>query len=65
MVERPGALADEHFFARAVRVACIVGGACGMAMIFDSPLGGILYMPLGRDAVAERPLTICNMVRQS
>ncbi|CAJ1333323.1 unnamed protein product [Effrenium voratum] len=40
----PGALADEHFFARAVRVACIVGGACGMAMIFDSPLGGILYM---------------------
>ncbi|CAL1138924.1 unnamed protein product [Cladocopium goreaui] len=28
----------------AVRMGCIVGGACGMAMIFDSPLGGILYM---------------------
>ena len=28
----------------AVRMGCIVGGACGMAMIIDSPLGGILYM---------------------
>ena len=41
-----GALADERFFARAARVACIVGGACGMAMIFDSPLGGILGCPI-------------------
>ncbi len=32
----------------AVRMGCIVGGACGMAMIFDSPLGGILYMWPGR-----------------
>ncbi|CAK8989472.1 unnamed protein product [Durusdinium trenchii] len=28
----------------AVRMGCIVGGACGMAMIFNAPLGGILYM---------------------
>jgi len=26
------------------RIACAVGGACGMAMIFDAPIGGILYM---------------------
>ena len=30
----------------AVRMGCIVGGACGMAMIFNSPVGGILYMCL-------------------
>lgn len=26
------------------RIACAVGGACGMTMIFDSPIGGIIYM---------------------
>lgn len=35
---------DEERIAAAKRVACAVGGACGMAMIFDSPIGGILYM---------------------
>lgn len=37
-------MVDEERLAHAKRVACAVGGACGMAMIFDSPIGGILYM---------------------
>mmetsp|Transcript_50894 Transcript_50894/g.142423 ORF Transcript_50894/g.142423 Transcript_50894/m.142423 type:complete len:752 (+) Transcript_50894:112-2367(+) len=35
---------DEERFAHAKRIVCTVGGACGMAMLFDSPVGGILYM---------------------
>lgn len=35
---------DEVFFLRSARVVCAVGGACGMAMIFNSPIGGIIYM---------------------
>lgn len=35
---------DEERIAAAKRIACAVGGACGMAMIFDAPIGGILYM---------------------
>jgi len=35
---------DEERIAHAKRVACAVGGACGMAMIFDAPIGGIIYM---------------------
>jgi len=37
-------MVDEEQYAQAKRVACAVGGACGMAMIFDAPMGGILYM---------------------
>lgn len=37
-------MVDEERLAAAKRVACAVGGACGMCMIFDSPIGGILYM---------------------
>mmetsp|Transcript_1153 Transcript_1153/g.2555 ORF Transcript_1153/g.2555 Transcript_1153/m.2555 type:complete len:745 (-) Transcript_1153:54-2288(-) len=40
----PALMVDEERVAHAKRVACAVGGACGMAMIFDAPLGGILYM---------------------
>jgi len=35
---------DEERFAHAKRITCTVGGACGMAMLFDSPIGGIVYM---------------------
>eukprot|EP00929_Paragymnodinium_shiwhaense_P007820 TRINITY_DN111723_c0_g1_i1.p1 TRINITY_DN111723_c0_g1~~TRINITY_DN111723_c0_g1_i1.p1 ORF type:complete len:764 (+),score=124.79 TRINITY_DN111723_c0_g1_i1:202-2493(+) len=35
---------DEERLAHAKRVVCTVGGACGMAMLFDSPVGGIIYM---------------------
>eukprot|EP00928_Gymnodinium_smaydae_P053641 TRINITY_DN37589_c0_g1_i1.p1 TRINITY_DN37589_c0_g1~~TRINITY_DN37589_c0_g1_i1.p1 ORF type:complete len:766 (-),score=115.44 TRINITY_DN37589_c0_g1_i1:14-2311(-) len=35
---------DEERFAHAQRIVCTVGGACGMAMLFDSPIGGIVYM---------------------
>lgn len=37
-------LVDEERLAHAQRIAGTVGGACGMAMLFDSPIGGILYM---------------------
>jgi len=40
----PALMVDEERMAHAKRVACAVGGACGMAMIFDAPMGGILYM---------------------
>jgi len=35
---------DEERFSHAKRIVCTVGGACGMAMLFDSPVGGIVYM---------------------
>uniref|UniRef100_A0A7S0A9A2 Chloride channel protein n=1 Tax=Pyrodinium bahamense TaxID=73915 RepID=A0A7S0A9A2_9DINO len=35
---------DTERFASATRIACGVGGACGMAMIFNAPFGGLLYM---------------------
>eukprot|EP00913_Durusdinium_trenchii_P034566 g32337.t1 len=35
---------DEDRFEHAKRIVCTVGGACGMAMLFDSPIGGIVYM---------------------
>uniref|UniRef100_A0A7R9ZWB3 Chloride channel protein n=1 Tax=Pyrodinium bahamense TaxID=73915 RepID=A0A7R9ZWB3_9DINO len=35
---------DEERFSHAKRIICTVGGACGMAMLFDSPIGGIVYM---------------------
>eukprot|EP00928_Gymnodinium_smaydae_P024392 TRINITY_DN19747_c0_g1_i1.p1 TRINITY_DN19747_c0_g1~~TRINITY_DN19747_c0_g1_i1.p1 ORF type:complete len:942 (+),score=192.42 TRINITY_DN19747_c0_g1_i1:176-3001(+) len=35
---------DRDNFKSAKRSACAVGGACGMTMIFDSPVGGIIYM---------------------
>lgn len=35
---------DEERFEHAKRIVCGVGGACGMAMLFDSPIGGIVYM---------------------
>mmetsp|Transcript_22492 Transcript_22492/g.49293 ORF Transcript_22492/g.49293 Transcript_22492/m.49293 type:complete len:774 (-) Transcript_22492:74-2395(-) len=37
-------LTDMDQLALAQRVASSVGGACGMAMIFNSPIGGFLYM---------------------
>lgn len=43
-VEVSAWIVDQERFAAAKRVACAVGGACGMAMIFDSPIGGIIYM---------------------
>lgn len=38
------AILDQDRFIQAKRCASAVGGACGMAMIFDSPIGGIIYM---------------------
>lgn len=40
----PALLIDEERFMHAKRIVCTVGGACGMAMLFDSPIGGIIYM---------------------
>mmetsp|Transcript_95562 Transcript_95562/g.169692 ORF Transcript_95562/g.169692 Transcript_95562/m.169692 type:complete len:755 (-) Transcript_95562:210-2474(-) len=41
---RAAAIVDEERFAQAQRVACIQGGAAGMAAIFNGPIGGLLYM---------------------
>mmetsp|Transcript_88303 Transcript_88303/g.175514 ORF Transcript_88303/g.175514 Transcript_88303/m.175514 type:complete len:741 (-) Transcript_88303:2-2224(-) len=41
---REALIVDEERFAQATRIACAVGGACGMAMIFNAPFGGFLYM---------------------
>jgi len=35
---------EETQLAHAQRMAGAVGGACAMAMIFDAPIGGVLYM---------------------
>jgi len=49
-VDAPGSttsaatMIDEDRFEHAKRIVCTVGGACGMAMLFDSPIGGIVYM---------------------
>jgi len=47
-VHSPGSetatVVDEERFSHAKRIACTVGGACGMSMLFDSPIGGIVYM---------------------
>jgi chloride channel 7 len=37
-------IVDEERVAHATRIACAVGGACGMAMVFNVPIGGLLYM---------------------
>eukprot|EP00418_Pyrodinium_bahamense_P085472 CAMPEP_0179054326 /NCGR_PEP_ID=MMETSP0796-20121207/22727_1 /TAXON_ID=73915 /ORGANISM="Pyrodinium bahamense, Strain pbaha01" /LENGTH=611 /DNA_ID=CAMNT_0020750943 /DNA_START=262 /DNA_END=2097 /DNA_ORIENTATION=- len=37
-------IVDEERMAQATRIACAVGGACGIGMIFNSPIGGLLYM---------------------
>eukprot|EP00416_Gambierdiscus_australes_P015954 CAMPEP_0171059696 /NCGR_PEP_ID=MMETSP0766_2-20121228/3350_1 /TAXON_ID=439317 /ORGANISM="Gambierdiscus australes, Strain CAWD 149" /LENGTH=751 /DNA_ID=CAMNT_0011515175 /DNA_START=19 /DNA_END=2274 /DNA_ORIENTATION=- len=41
---RNAVMVDEERFDHATRIACSVGGACGMAMIFNAPFGGVLYM---------------------
>lgn len=41
---REAIVVDEDRFEHATRIACAVGGACGMAMIFNAPFGGLLYM---------------------
>jgi len=43
-LNREALLVDEERFAHATRIQCAVGGACGMAMIFNAPFGGVLYM---------------------
>lgn len=40
----PALIVDQERMIHEKRVACAVGGACGMAMIFDAPLGGMMYM---------------------
>jgi chloride channel 7 len=40
----PAVIVDEERFGHATRISCAVGGACGMAMIFNAPFGGLLYM---------------------
>eukprot|EP00927_Polykrikos_kofoidii_P065086 TRINITY_DN60884_c0_g1_i1.p1 TRINITY_DN60884_c0_g1~~TRINITY_DN60884_c0_g1_i1.p1 ORF type:complete len:749 (+),score=151.42 TRINITY_DN60884_c0_g1_i1:52-2247(+) len=42
--EAAARVVDEERLADATRIACAVGGACGMAMIFNAPFGGFLYM---------------------
>lgn len=37
-------LVDNERLAHATRIACTVGGACAMAVIFNAPFGGLLYM---------------------
>ncbi|CAK0831710.1 unnamed protein product [Prorocentrum cordatum] len=37
-------LLDEQRMAHANRIACTVGGACAMTVIFNAPIGGLLYM---------------------
>lgn len=37
-------LVNEQRYAHATRVSCAVGGACAMAVIFNAPFGGLLYM---------------------
>lgn len=64
-------IVDQERFAAAKRVACAVGGATGMAMIFDSPIGGIVYMFEEVGAISWPPDTtfsafgatiICNVI---
>jgi len=35
---------EEERFSHATRINCAVGGACAMAMLFNTPIGGLLYM---------------------
>merc|ERR1719420_1323085 len=37
-------IVDNERLANATRIACTVGGACAMAVIFNAPFGGLLYM---------------------
>ncbi|CAJ1409696.1 unnamed protein product [Effrenium voratum] len=39
-----GELVDEHRLAHSTRISCTVGGACAIAVIFNAPFGGLLYM---------------------
>lgn len=40
----PAVLVDEQRLAHATRISCTVGGACAIAVIFNAPFGGLLYM---------------------
>lgn len=40
----PAIIVDEERYAYARRIAAAVGGSTGMAVIFNSPIGGLLYM---------------------
>jgi len=40
----PAQLVDEERLAYAKRIGCALGGAAGMATIFNAPIGGLLYM---------------------
>jgi len=70
--ERYAALViDDERFAHAKRIICTVGGACGMAMLFDSPIGGIVYMfeeitaaswPLEVTLLAFAGTTVCALI---
>ncbi|CAK9063950.1 unnamed protein product [Durusdinium trenchii] len=40
----PALLVDEQRLAHATRISCTVGGACAIAVIFNAPFGGLLYM---------------------
>lgn len=40
----PVQLVDEERLAYAKRIGCALGGAAGMATIFNAPIGGLLYM---------------------
>lgn len=48
---------DEERLSHAQRIAGAVGGACAMAMIFDAPVGGVLYM-LEEISVQSWPLEL-------
>lgn len=48
---------DDEALGNAQRLACAVGGACAMAMIFDAPIGGVLYM-IEEISVASWPLEL-------
>lgn len=65
---------DEERLAHAKRIVCTVGGACGMAMLFDSPIGGILYMfeeitaaswPLEVTTLAFAGTTVCALLSRA
>lgn len=67
----PALVLDEERLSHAQRVAGAVGGACAMAMIFDAPVGGVLYMfeeitvtswPLELTFRAFAGTMICTMV---
>eukprot|EP00929_Paragymnodinium_shiwhaense_P071182 TRINITY_DN3619_c0_g2_i1.p1 TRINITY_DN3619_c0_g2~~TRINITY_DN3619_c0_g2_i1.p1 ORF type:complete len:884 (+),score=168.72 TRINITY_DN3619_c0_g2_i1:81-2732(+) len=40
----PALIVDTERFAHAKRIGCALGGAAGIAVAFNAPIGGILYM---------------------